>query len=161
MIISEVRPGGMEQYVQAGWLNVAQRALAPAGNGPRQSSPLRPYQTHTLAGRQPLTPGKPVYARVELFPFEHVFRKGSSIRITIDSAMGRVESTGLWGLTSPHTPFTDTIYASPARQSQVVLGLIPGATARAPLPACANIAGEPCRHNMVPVPRGSLTVPGS
>jgi uncharacterized protein len=161
VIISEVRPGGMEQYVQAGWLNVAQRALAPAGNGPRQSSPLRPYQTHTLAGRQPLTPGKPVYARVELFPFEHVFRKGSSIRITIDSAMGRVESTGLWGLTAPHTPFTDTIYASPARQSQVVLGLIPGATARAPLPACANIAGEPCRHNMVPVPHGSLTVPGS
>jgi uncharacterized protein len=161
VIISEVRPGGMEQYVQAGWLNVAQRALAPAGNGPRQSSPLRPYQTHTLASRQPLAPGKPVYARVELFPFEHVFRKGSSIRITIDSAMGRVESTGLWGLTAPRTPFTDTIYASPARPSQVVLGLIPGATARAPLPACANIAGEPCRRNVIPVPRGSLTVPGS
>lgn len=161
VIISEVRPDGMDQYVQAGWLDVAQRKLAPAGNGPQQSSALRPYQTHTLADRQPLTPGKPVYARVELFPFEHVFRKGSSIRITIDSATGPVESTGLWGLTSPRTPFTDTIYAGPSHQSQVVLGLIPAATAKAPLPACGTIAGEPCRRNTVPVPHGALTVPGT
>jgi uncharacterized protein len=159
VILSEVRPDGMAQYVQAGWLDVAQRKLAPAGDGPQQSSPLRPYQTHTLAGRQPLTPGKPVYARVELFPFEHVFRKGSSIRITVDSAMGRVQSTGLWALTGPRAPFTDTVYAGPSRQSQVVLGLIPGATAKAPLPACGTITGEPCRRNTVPVPAGRLTLP--
>jgi uncharacterized protein len=158
-IISEVRPDGMEQYVQAGWLDVAERKLAPAGSGPRQSSPLRPYQTHL--GRQPLIPGQPVYARVELFPFEHVFRKGSSIRITIDSAMGPVQSTGLWGLTAPRTPFTDTIYAGPSHRSQVVLGLIPGATARAPLPACGTIAGEPCRPNTAPVPAGRLTMPAT
>ena len=121
------------------------------------SSTLRPYQTHL--GRQPLTPGKPVYARVELFPFEHVFRKGSSIRITVDSAMGRVESTGLWALTSPRTPVTDTVYAGPSQRSQIVLGLIPGATAKAPLPACGTIAGEPCRRNTVPVPAGRLTIP--
>jgi uncharacterized protein len=157
VILSEVRPDGMQQYVQAGWLDVAQRKLAPAGTGPRQSSALRPYQVHT--GRQPLTPGKPVYARVELFPFEHVFRKGSSIRITIDSAMGRVESTGLWGLRGPRAPFTDTVYASPSQRSQAVLGLIPGATAKAPLPACGTIVGEPCRHNTVPVPHGHLTLP--
>ena len=132
VIISEVRPDGMQQYVQAGWLDVAQRKLAPAGTGAGQSSTLRPYQTHP--GRQPLTPGKPVYARVELFPFEHVFRKGSSIRITIDSAMGRVQSTGYWGLTGLRTPFHDTVYAAPSQRSQVVLGLIPGATAQAPLP---------------------------
>jgi uncharacterized protein len=142
VIISEVRPDGMDQYVQAGWLDVAQRKLAPAGNGPGQSSVLRPYQTHTQADRQPLSPGKPVYARVELFPSEHVFRKGSSIRITIASAMGPVESTGLWGLTSPQTPFTDTIYAGPSRPSQVILGLIPGATAKAPLPRAGPSPGS-------------------
>jgi len=96
---------------------------------------------------------------VELFPFEHVFRKGSSIQVTIDSAMGPAESTGLWGLTGLAGRFTDTIYASPVRQSQVVLGLIPRATAKAPLPACGTIAGEPCRRNTVPVPHGSLTIP--
>ena len=158
-IISEVRPDGQEQYVQAGWLDVAQRKLAPAGNGARQSSPLRPYQTHTQASYQPLSPRTPVYARVELFPFEHVFRAGSSIRITIDSAMGAVQSTGYWGLTGLPTPFQDTVYATPTQQSQIVLGLIPGATAQAPLPACNTIAGEPCRPNAVPVPPGRLAMP--
>ena len=67
-IISEVRPDGQEQYVQAGWLDVAQRKLAPAGNGARQSSPLRPYQTHTQASYQPLSPRTPVYARVGTVP---------------------------------------------------------------------------------------------
>jgi uncharacterized protein len=158
VIISEVRPDGMQQYVQSGWLDVAQRRLAPAGTGPRQSSALRPYQTYLQAGRQPLAPGRPVYARVELFPFEHVFRKGSSIRITVDSAMGRVQSTGLWGLAGRAAPFTDTVYASPSRRSQVVLGLIPGATAKEPLPACGIIAGEPCRRNTSPVPAGRLSI---
>jgi predicted acyl esterase len=159
VILSEVRPDGKEQYVQAGWLDVAQRSLAPAGNGPQQSSLLRPYQTHTQASYQPLTPDRPVYARVELFPFEHVFRAGSSIRITIDSAMGAVQSTGDWGLTGLPDPIKDTIYASPGQQSQIVLGLIPGTTAKAPLPACNTIAGEPCRPNAVPVPPGRLTIP--
>jgi hypothetical protein len=153
VIISEVRPDGEEQYVQAGWLDVAQRKLAAAGNGARQSSPLRPYQTHTQASYQPLTPHTPVYARVELLPFEHVFRAGSSIRITIDSAMGAVQSTGYWGLTGLPAPFQDTVYATPTQQSQIVHGLIPGATAKAPLPACDTIAGEPCRPNAVPYRR--------
>jgi len=159
VILSEVRPDGQEQYIQAGWLDVAQRQLAPAGNGPQQSTALRPYQTHTMAGYQPLTPGTPVYARVELFPFEHVFRAGSSLRLTIDSAMGTVQSTGMWGLTGLPAPFTDTVYATAARPSQVVLGLIPGATAKAPMPACNTIAGEPCRPNPAPVPSGRLTIP--
>ncbi len=161
VIISEVRPDGMDQYVQAGWLDVAQRKLASAGSGAQQSSALRPYQAHTLASRQPLTPGQPVYARVELLPFEHVFRKGSSIRITVDSAMGVVQSNGLWGLTGLPGQFQDSIYASPSRPSEVALGLIPGATAKAALPACGNVADEPCRRNTTPVPAGRLTIPGA
>jgi uncharacterized protein len=111
------------------------------------------------APRTTSSPRTPVYARVELFPFEHVFRAGSSIRITIDSAMGAVQSTGYWGLAGLPAPFQDTVYATPAQQSQVVLGLIPGATAQAPLPACNTIAGEPCRPNAVPVPPGRLVMP--
>jgi predicted acyl esterase len=159
VIISEVRADGQEQYVQAGWLDAAQRKIAPAGNGPRQSSALRPYQTHTQAGYQPLAPRKPVYARAELFPFEHVFRKGSSIRITIDSATGVAQSTGVWGLSGLPAPFSDTVYTGPSQQSEVVLGLIPGATAKAPLPKCGTIIGEPCRPNQTPVPSGSLALP--
>jgi predicted acyl esterase len=161
VIISEVRPDGQDQYVQAGWLDVAQRKLAPAGNGPEQSSDLRPYQAHTQAGYDPLALRKRVYARVELFPFEHVFRKGSSIRITIGSATGTAQSTGVWGLSGLPAPFSDTVYTSPSQQSEVVLGLIPGATAKVPLPTCGSIIGEPCRPSPAPVPSGSLTVPGT
>jgi hypothetical protein len=166
VILSEVRPDGQDQYVEAGWLDVADRALAPAGNGPMQSSALRPYHLDTQAAYQLLIPGTPVHARVELMPFEHLFRKGSSIRITVDSASGAVQSTGLWGLTGLPAPVTDTVYTGPSRQSGVVLGLIPGetttttTTTTTPLPACGTVVGEPCRPNTVPVPSGGLTVGG-
>ena len=114
-IISEVRPDGMEQYVQAGWLNLAQRKLAPAGTGPGQSSALAPYQTHTQTDLQPLTSRTRVYARLQLLPFEHVFQKGSSIRITLNSADGPVQASGGWVLlaTSIHSGTRST----PARSS--------------------------------------------
>src|SRR5215472_11704744 len=161
VILSEVRPDGQQQYVQAGWLDLAQRKLAPAGNGPEQSSILRPYQTHTQAGYQPLALGKRVYARVELFPFDHVFRTGSTIRITIDSATSTVQPTSLWGLSGLPAQFGDTVYTGTSQQSEVVLGLIPGATAKAPLPACTTVIGEPCRPNQTPVPSGSLALSGT
>jgi hypothetical protein len=63
-------------------------------------------------------------------------------------------------VTSPAGHFTDIVYASPARPSDVVLGLIPGAAAKKSLPSCADIAGEPCRRNAIPVPHGSLSIPG-
>jgi len=90
-----------------------------------------------------------------------VFRTGSSIRITIDSATSTVQSTGLWGLSGLPEQFSDTVYTSPSQQSEVVLGVIPGATAKAPLPTCVNVIGEPCRPNQAPVPSGHLTMPGT
>jgi len=154
-----VHPDGQHQYVQAGWLDVAKRKLAPAGNGPYQSSALRPYQLLTRATYEPLVPGQAVYARVGLLPFEHVFRKGSSIRVTIDSAIGPVQSTGSWGMTGPSTKFSDTVYSSSTRRSEVILGLIPDSVAKAPLPSCQDTAGEPCRPSTVPVPPGHLDLP--
>jgi len=157
-IISEVRPDGTEQYVQAGWLNLAQRKLAPAGTEPDQSSVLAPYHTYTRADLQPLAPRTPVYARLQMLPFEHVFQKGSSIRITLDSADGPVQSSGGWGLTGNKHPFRDTIYTSPFQQSEVVLGLIPGATAKQPPRACVEVLDEPCRPNHIPIPAGTLNI---
>ncbi len=69
--------------------------------------------------------------------------------------MGDVQSTGLWGLTGLPAHVRDTVYASPSRQSEVVLGLIPGAVAKAPYPACGSVVGEPCRPSTIPVPSGS------
>ena len=161
VILSEVRPDGQDQYVQAGLAESGRPEAGPSWERARAIQRVAAVPARHAGQLQPLTPGKPVYARVELLPFEHVFRKGSRIQITIDSADGPVQSNGLWRLAGSKTPFRDTIYASPAHDSQMVLGLIPGATAKAPLPSCADIAGEPCRHNAAPVPPGTLTIPGS
>jgi hypothetical protein len=67
----------------------------------------------------------------------------------------------MWGLSGLPAQVTDTVYASPAEPSDLVLGLIPGAAARAALPACGSVLGEPCRANPAPVPAGRLTIPGT
>src|SRR5207253_10181489 len=77
--LSEVRPDGQEEYVQTGWLRASHRKLDPA-----QSTPTRPYQTHQEGDQALLVPGQPVSLRVEVFPFGHVFRAGSRIRVWIE-----------------------------------------------------------------------------
>jgi hypothetical protein len=78
-----------------------------------------------------------------------------------------IAASNLWPQSAPQrrcaspAPFSDTVYTGPSQQSEVVLGLIPGATAKAPLPRCGTIIGEPCRANQTPVPSGSLAVPGT
>ncbi len=153
-VISEVRPDGQEQFVAAGWLRLSQRKLDPG-----RSTALRPYQTHQLNDASPLVPGTPTYARIEVFPFEHVFRSGSSIRLTIDSAAGT--SYGNIGFAALPTPAQNTTYEGPTHDTQLVMGLVPGRAAQAPLPACGTVDGEPCRSNTTPVPSGSLMISGA
>jgi predicted acyl esterase len=151
-IVTEVRPDGQEQFVAAGWLRLSQRKLDPD-----RSSALRPYQTHQQADLSTLTPTVPTYTRIEIFPFEHVFRAGSSIRLTIDAAAGA--AYGNIAFAPVPTPAVNTVYEGPAQDTQLVLGLVPHDVARAPWPACGTIDGEACRTNPVPVPGGSLTIP--
>jgi putative CocE/NonD family hydrolase len=149
--ISEVRPDGQEMYVARGWLRASQRKLDPA-----LSTPTRPYQTHLAADVQPLTPGVPTYMRVEIFPFTHAFRKGSRIRVRIDAPTGL---TGAWGFGYLKTPAIDRVFHDPAHPSQLVLGVLRGQSARAPLPVCGGpgdtqhgLVAEPCRPDPGPAP---------
>jgi putative CocE/NonD family hydrolase len=138
--ISEVRPDGSNQYIASGWLRMSERKLDP-----RQSTALRPLQTHLQADQQLLTPLVPVSARVEVFPFDHVFRAGSRIQLTIDPAAGSAGATDDFRGFGPATPVLNTIYEDAAHPSELVLGLVPGARAGAPEPACGSVASEPCR----------------
>jgi putative CocE/NonD family hydrolase len=153
-VISEVRPDGQEQFVAAGWLRLSQRKLDP-----NRSTVLRPYQKHQLRDVAPLVPTTPNYARIEIFPFEHVFRAGSSIRLIIDSATGT--SYGNMGFAALPTPAQNTIYEGPAHDTQLVMGLVRGGIAQAPLPACGTVDGEPCRSDPASAPSGSLTISGA
>jgi predicted acyl esterase len=100
---------------------------------------------------RPLTPGVPVPARLEIQPFDHVFRAGSAIRLSIDapgvSLVGRPE------------PATNGVQHTPGMASAIVLGHLPGATAPTPLPACSARLNQPCRAVTGRVPAGSLDLP--
>jgi len=92
--------------------------------------------------------GKPELARIEMLPFDHVFRAGSAIRLSIDTPGGYFQITPIAA--------TNSVHHQPGMDSKLVLGWLPSATAHAPLPACDTLLNQPCRPNATPVPKGSL-----
>jgi predicted acyl esterase len=135
--ISELRPDGQEVFVGRGWLRASRRALDPD-----RSTELRPFQTHQAKDEANLTPGQPTLLRVEVFPFNHVFRAGSALRLTIDAQLA---PTGLFTLTPNPIPAQNTIFHGGALASSLVVGVIPGGRAGTPFPRCDTVISEPCR----------------
>jgi uncharacterized protein len=140
--LSEIRPDGQEQYVESGWLRLSERRLDP-----RLSTELDPVPTYLPSDAAPLKPFKPVYARVKLLPFNHVFRAGSAIRFTIDTPGG-------WFAVDPVGTRME-IFRARTMDSTLVLGRVIGGVAHAALPPCADVLNQPCR------PATGATVPGT
>ena len=140
LILSEVRDDGFETYVQAGWLRVSHRALDESA-----ATALRPAKTHLEEDFAPLTPGEFVYARLEIFPFAHIFRAGSRIRIQIDTPG---DSRELWKflLTEYDVPVTYMVGHSAMYPSSIALPLIPMAVVASDPPPCPALRGQPCRE---------------
>jgi putative CocE/NonD family hydrolase len=151
--LTEVRPDGNEVYLQRGWLRASHRTLDP-----RRSTVVRPFHSHTATDQRALVPGHATRVRVELPPFDHVFRAGSSIRLTVDGPTGL---TGLTGFLFQGRPAVNTVLHDAAHDSQLVLGIVPGARAHAPLPACDSVISEPCRPDLGVVPPGHLRLPAA
>jgi putative CocE/NonD family hydrolase len=147
--LSEIRPDGREVYVQRGWLRASHRILDAS-----RSTALRPYHTHLSSDAAPLVPGAPTQVRVELMPFDYVFRAGSSVRLTIDTPT----ATGLWAFLVNPMPAVNTVLHDNAHDSQLVLGLVRGARARAAAQPCNTLLNQPCRKNVSRVPRGRLKI---
>ena len=137
--ISEVRPDGQEMYVQSGWLRASHRALDDA-----ESTALRPVHTHLEDDVEPLTgdDGDFDLARVEIFPFAHVFRAGSQIRISIDAPGG---NRPVWVFDTISAGEQVTIGLGGDFPSNVVLPVVPGIDAPADYPECGALRGQPCR----------------
>ena len=147
--ITEVRPDGQETYVARGWLRASHRKLDPA-----RSTATAPYQTHRQADAEPLTPGQPTLVRVEVFPFDHVFRAGSSLRMIVDTP----SQTGGWNfgihptpeinpVTEQPQPAVNSVLHDPGHPSRLVFSLLPGGRAEKPLPACNTLLNQPCRSS--------------
>lgn len=149
--LTEVRPDGTEVYVQRGWLRASARKL-DAG----LSTPTRPLITGRRADAAALTPGAPMSMRVEIAPFGHTFRKGSSIRLIVDAPTG---ITGNWGFNYNPTPSVTTILYGTSYPSRLVLGIVRGETSGGrPAPACGDLIYQPCRAAIGTVPLGLLQI---
>jgi putative CocE/NonD family hydrolase len=138
--LTEVRPDGQETFVQQGWLRASHRTLDQA-----RSTPTRPYQTHQQADQQFLVPGAPTKLRVEVFPFGHVFRAGSRIRMTIEAPKPLPD---LWAFAALPVPSVTTVLHDAAHPSALVLNELiddDRPSSIPPLPACGTLIHQPCR----------------
>jgi predicted acyl esterase len=137
--LSEVRPDGQESYVQTGWLRASRRQLNEA-----VSTDLRPVQTHREEDAAPLPAGQLSEVRVELYPFGHVFRAGSRLKIAISAPGGDRPHWKFEALPAVGT-VTNTIARGPAAPSRVVLPVVPDVEVPEALPPCPSLRGQPCR----------------
>jgi predicted acyl esterase len=138
--LTELRPDGQEIYIQNGWLRASHRALTSA------STALQPVHPDTSASVKPLPKGQFVSARVALFPFAHIFRAGSRIRITVEAPGGNRPFWAFGDLPANGTVINDIAH-SKGHPSSVVLPVIPNPPAGIPVayPPCGSMRGEPCR----------------
>lgn len=136
--LTEIRPDGQEMYLQKGWLKVSQRKLDP-----KRSTALRPYQTHQQGDVQMLSPNTPVLARVEIFPFGALIRKGSKIRVSVEAPTVLPE---LWAFAPYPVNAVNTVLHDAQHRSQLVLPVVPNDPNRhQAFPACGTLIREPCR----------------
>lgn len=137
--LSELRPDGKEMYVQNGWLRASHRALDASA-----TADLRPWHTHLAGDAAPLPSGELVPVRVEIFPFAHVFRRGSRLRITVEAPGGNRPFWTFADLPAGGTVINEVGH-SVGHASRVVLPVIPAIDAPNALPACPSLRGQPCR----------------
>lgn len=140
VVLTEVRPDGTEVYVQGGWLRASHRTLDGA-----RTDELRAAKTHLEADAVDLVPGEPTELNIELFPFAHVFRPGSKIRIIV-SAPGGVRPQWQFDVLD-QGDVTNTVSVG-GGVSSITLPVVPELASQAPaeLPSCGALRGQPCRE---------------
>ena len=152
--LTEVRPDGQELYVNRGWLVASQRKLDQ-----RASTATMPVQTHREADVEPLEPGTPTQVRIEVFPFGHVFRAGSRIRLVIDTP----SQTGGWNFKPVAGAGVNSILHDAEHPSALVLSTMPRRRAAKGRPACGTVLNQPCRPDAFTdsAPPGTLDWPAA
>lgn len=134
--VTEVRPDGQEMYVQRGWLRLSNRTLDTA-----RSTPLRPVHLEDPDRLQPVLPGRPVLARVEVNKMGHYFRKGSRLRVWIDTPA----QTG--GLVFDTFSLQQRVHVLHTATYDSVLrfGVLRDVRGPAAPAACGRVLMQPCR----------------
>lgn len=136
--LTEIRPDGQEMYVQSGWLRASLRKLSS------DATELWPSPTYRQEDEALLVPGEWTPVRVGIAAFTHVFRKGSRIRVTVDTP-GDSRASWMFALKQFPGVVRYDVAHSAMYPSSVVLPVIQGQAATTPLPPCPSLRGQPCR----------------
>ena len=136
--LSEVRPDGQEMYVQSGWLRASHRALAAS------ATELWPEHAFREKDAKPLTPGEWTEVRVGIAGMSHVFRKGSRVRVAVDTP-GDSRAEWRFNLKKFSGDALYDVAHSADRPSSLVLSVVSGVTVPPTLPACPSLRGQQCR----------------
>ena len=115
--VLEIGQQGQPVPVAKGWLRVSHRELDP-----ELSRPYRPYHKHLR--RQWLKPNEIVEVQVEVWPTSMVFRQGHRIQLDVQPRDG-VGSQSYMHYHADYNTGTNTIYAGGARESYLLLPVIP------------------------------------
>ena len=113
--ISEVRPDGVETFVQNGWIR--------------------------SEGRKP---GRFVKVTIPLYYEGHAYRTGSRIRVTIAAPNG-TQPVWSFAQTEPKGTAKVAVALSKQTPSKLLLPVVPGVSVPTGLPPCPGLRGEPCR----------------
>ncbi len=161
VVLVEVRADGRETYVQSGWLRATYRALRD------DQTELRPIKSRLESEALDLPAGEWTSARVEIFPFAHVFREGSRLRFVVSTAGGNRPS---WSFILKELPegTRHAVAHHAEHASSVLLPVVPDYAELVPeairsqegAPACAArpsnpseefdsaLRGQPCRAHV-------------
>ena len=141
--LTELRPDGQETYVQRGWLRLSNRALDAA-----RSTPLLPIHLEQPDKIMPLLPGRPVFARVEIQKMGHYFRRGSRLRVWIDTP---AQTGGLLFDTFTQRQRVHVLHNA-KYDSLIRLGVLPEVEGPSTRPACGEVLMQPCRADPLAPP---------
>jgi predicted acyl esterase len=136
--LTEIRPDGQEIYVQSGWIRASLR-----GSGP-DATELWPAPTFQESEAAALVPGEWTEVRVGTAGFQHVFRAGSRIRVSIDTP-GESRAEWFFALEEFGAPVTYEIGHDVDHPTSVVFPVQPGVVVTAPVPPCPSLRGQQCR----------------
>ncbi len=138
LTISEVRPDGQEIYIQSGWVRASVSKSGPA------ATVLWPAPSFLEADSAKLVPGAWTQLRIGTAGFQHAFRAGSRVRISIDTPG---DTRALWRFDLLKFPggASYDIGVDATHPSSVVLPVLAGMTVPTPLPPCPALRGQQCR----------------
>ena len=138
--ITEIRSDGIEQRIQCGWHRPVHRV-----EDPLHSDELQVDYTFAPEDRRPLEPGEWVRFRLPIYPFAHVFRAGSRIRVAV-STPGRDHP--FWCFDNPVTEgAAHAVGLGGAHPSSIVLPIWPdGVDHPLDLPPAGSLRGQPARE---------------